>query len=121
MAEPQVQTLGGQIARLRTKARITLRKFAGCVGISAAHQSDIEHNRRRPSRDLLERIVKELQHVGASFEAFDLLDSRLEPEIQQWVSETPAIRQLLRTMKSSKVDPREVLKQLEERARRGKQ
>ena len=97
MNEHPSETLGEEIGRLRAKAGYTLRKFAtDYLKVSAAHLSDIEHNRRRPSKDLLETIVTNLKHVGATYESLDRLNSRLEPEIQRWVYDQPAARQLLR-------------------------
>jgi transcriptional regulator with XRE-family HTH domain len=69
------RTLGSEIKRLRTEAKITLRKFADTIGISPAHQSDIEHDRRRPSQDVLKRIAKALRSVGATYETLDLLST----------------------------------------------
>ncbi len=115
MDERPADTLGEDIGRLRSKAGYTLRKFAtDYLGISAAHLSDIEHNRRRPSKELLEKIAASLKHVGATYESLDRLNSRLEPEIQRWVYDEPAARQLLRKVKESGQDPRDVLRKLEQ-------
>src|SRR5262249_11876703 len=115
MSERAADTLGEEVGRLRTKAGYTLRKFAtDYLNVSAAHLSDIEHNRRRPSKELLEKIVNHLKHVGATYESLDRLNTRLEPEIQRWVSEQPAARQLLRKVKESGQDPRDVLRKLEQ-------
>jgi transcriptional regulator with XRE-family HTH domain len=116
--DPEV-TLGSEIARLRTKTGFTLRKFAERVGISPAHQSDIEHDRRRPSRDLLQKIAKELAPAGATYEALARLDTRMDPEVQKMVSEMPEARAMLRAVVErarSTSDPRRLLKDLEKRA-----
>ena len=115
MDDRPADTLGEEIGRLRAKAGYTLRKFAtDYLKVSAAHLSDIEHNRRRPSKELLEKVVKHLKHVGATYDGLDRLNSRLEPEIQRWVYDEPAARQLLRTVKDSGQDPRDVLRKLEQ-------
>lgn len=115
MDDRPADTLGEEIGRLRAKAGYTLRKFAtDYLSVSAAHLSDIEHNRRRPSKELIEKIAKHLKHVGATYEALDRLNSRLEPEIQRWVYDEPAARQLLRKVKESGQDPRDVLRKLEQ-------
>ena len=116
MTEP-AQTLGQEIQRLRTSARITLRRFAERIDVSAAYVSDIEHDRRRPSDDVLRRIAKELRSAGATFEELDKLNSRLDPDIVRWVSSTPTVRQMLREVKNSGRDPAEVLRQLEDQAK----
>jgi transcriptional regulator with XRE-family HTH domain len=114
----RVPTLGAEIQRLRMKAGLTLRRFAQHVRASAAHISDIERDKRRPSKELLERIAEQLHSVGASYENLDRLNSRLEPELQRWVSETPAARQLLRRVFDSRRDPRDVLREMEEQLRK---
>ena len=106
------KTLGSEIRRLRLEAGFTLRKFATRVGISAAHQSDIEHGRRMPSENLLRSITETLAHVGASFESFRQLDTRLGAELEEWIQQTPEARQLLREAKSSGKPIADVLKDL---------
>jgi transcriptional regulator with XRE-family HTH domain len=108
---PESATLGEEIRRRRLEAGITLRKFAVKVGISAAHLSDVEHDRRRPSEDVLKRIAAELKR--GTYEALDLLMPRLEPEMQEWVAETPEVRQMLRAVRESGRDPREVLREIQ--------
>lgn len=111
-------TLGSELQRLRTAAGFTLRKFADKVGISAAHQSDIEHDRRRPSPELLTRLATHLRHVGADPERLSQLDTRLSPDVRDWMAETPEARQMLRAVRNSGRDPKAVLKQLEELLKR---
>jgi len=110
--------MGGEIQRLRTKAGHTLRGFAQLVEVSAAYLSDIERDRRRPSPEVLERIVKQLKAVGATPEAFDELNTRLEPDLRRWMADTPGARQLLREVYESRRDPREILRQLEKQVRK---
>jgi transcriptional regulator with XRE-family HTH domain len=113
-------TLGDEIRRFRLKAGITLRKFALKAGISAAHLSDIEHNRRRPSAEALARIAAELRHVGVTYPALDRLMPRLEPEMQEWVAATPEVRQMLRAVRASKRNPQDVLRDIQEMLKRQK-
>ena len=118
MALPESATLGEEIRRRRLEAGITLRKFAVKVGISAAHLSDVEHDRRRPSEEVLKRIAAELKR--GTYEALDLLMPRLEPEMQEWVAETPEVRQMLRAVRESGRDPREVLRDIQQMLKRQK-
>jgi len=118
MNERSAETLGQEILRLRTKSGTTLRKFAEKVGISAAYLSDIEHDRRRPSPEVMKKIVNELRHVGATDEGLDQLNTRLDPEIQRWVARTPEIRQMLRKIHSSHRNPKEILQKIEEDLRK---
>lgn len=116
------ETLGQEILRLRTLEGLTLRRFAELIGVSAAYVSDIEHDRRRPSEDVLRRMAQVLKHAGATFEGLDRLNSRLDRDLQKFVAETPAIRQMLREIKRSGQDPREIIRQLQERRfKKGKQ
>ncbi len=108
------QSLGSEIGALRTKAGLTLREFARRIGISAAHQSDIEHDRRRPGPEVLLRIVSELSGVGASLDVLERLNTQLDPETRRWLAETPAARQMLRAVRESNRDPREILRTLEQ-------
>ena len=107
-------TLGQEILRLRMLAGITLRGFAERIGVSAAYVSDIEHDRRRPSDDVLRRVVKELKHVGATFEGLDKLNSRIDPDLQKWIANTPTVRQMLREVKKSGQDPLDIIRRLQE-------
>ncbi len=120
MSDQKAETLGPEITRLRLKAGLTLRRLAELVDISAAYLSDIEHDRRRPSPEVLERLAKELQGAGTSYEALDQLNSRFERDLQRWVSETPAVRQMLRAVKDSKRNPRELLQELERSVKKDK-
>ena len=110
---PPATTLGREIRRLRTRAGTTLRGFARAIGVSAPHLSDIEHDRRRPSKELLGRIVAELQSVGATHAGLDRLDTRFESDLQEWAAATPEVRSLLRKVKESGLPVADVIKLLE--------
>jgi transcriptional regulator with XRE-family HTH domain len=110
---PETVTLGREIRRLRTLSGSSLRRFAQVVGVSAPHLSDIERDRRRPSRELLRTIARELQPVGATHAGLDRLDARFESDLQEWAAETPEVRILLRTIKESGRPMTEVLKLVE--------
>lgn len=114
------KTLGSELARLRTKASYTVRGFAKILEISPSYLSDIERDRRRPKKDLLRRMVTALEHVGANFEELDGLNPRVELDLLRWADETPEVRQMLRTVKDSSRDPREILRELERIARKDK-
>lgn len=107
------EKLGAAIRRLRAQAGYTLRKFAGMVGISAAHQSDIEHGRRMPSDKVLRETARLLEHVGATYEDLRALDARLETDLQEWVQGNPEAGQMLRQVKESGRSPKEILRDLE--------
>ena len=64
-------------------------------------------------------MADELANVGATYEGLDALSTRLERDLQHWLDTTPAVRQMLREVKSSGKDPREILKRLQEDAKKG--
>jgi hypothetical protein len=55
----------------------------------------------------------ELAPSGVSLKALDRLLPTLEPEIQEWLAETPEVRQILRAIKKSRRDPGQVLQDVE--------
>ncbi|OGS41115.1 MAG: hypothetical protein A2506_11880 [Elusimicrobia bacterium RIFOXYD12_FULL_66_9] len=105
--------LGMEIRRLRKEAGLTLRGLAETLEVSAAHLSDIEHNRRRPSDDLLRRIARALRKAGATLEALEHLATGLDPETREWAASTPGVRKLLRALKQSGRHPLEILPAIE--------
>lgn len=106
------ETLGGAIRRLRTEAGYTLRGFAQEIGISAAHQSDIEYGRRFPGEAVLRDTAKALQKVGATFDGLRALDPRLDSDLQEWMQRSPEVGQMLRHLKDTGSTPEELLKRL---------
>ena len=111
--ERERATLGSEIRRLRMLDGTTLRQFALSLEISAPHLSDIERDRRRPSKGLLKRIARGLRPSGATHERLELLDARFESDLQEWVSQNPEVRLMLRRVKESGQPVAEVLKKLE--------
>lgn len=111
-------TLGQAIKQKRLAADYTLRAFAELIQISAAHQSDIEHGRRMPSEAVLRKTAEALKRVGASYEEFLALDSRLGDDLQDMIQSTPEIGQLLRQVKESGRAPRDILRSLQEALRK---
>jgi transcriptional regulator with XRE-family HTH domain len=113
MRNMKTPDLGQELRRLRTEAGFTLRGLAATVEVSAAHLSDIEHNRRRPSDALLRRIARALRSTGATFESLDHLATGMDPGLREWAASTPGVRKLLRTLKQSGRHPLEILPALE--------
>lgn len=114
------KTLGGEIRRLRTVADKTLRGFAAELDISAAHLSDIEHDRRRPSVDLLERIVTRLAGVGAVLAELRALGTSIDPETREWVSSTQNVGEMLRQLRDSGISPQQIIDHIEREKRKGR-
>lgn len=113
MTAPSPSDLGQEARRLRLQAGFTLRGFATELGISAAHLSDIERNRRRPSEKLLRKIAEELRGVGATLGALERLSTGIHPEAREWVTSTPGARAVLRRLVESGLDPEDLLRALE--------
>jgi len=105
--------LGEEIRRLRLRAGFTLRGLAADLDISAAHMSDVEHNRRRPSEKLLRKIAEKLRKVGATYESLEKLISGIDSRTREWASETPGARALLRRLLEADRDPQEIQRALE--------
>jgi len=105
--------LGEEIRRLRLQAGFTLRGLAADLQVSAAHLSDIEHNRRRPSEALLRRIALKLRKVGATYESLEQLFSGIDTKTREWAATTPGARALLRRLLETYQDPHEIHRALE--------
>lgn len=105
--------LGEEIRRLRLRAGFTLRGLAADVGISAAHMSDIEHNRRRPSEKVLRKIADELKSVGGTYDSLERLISGIDTETREWAASTPGARALLRRLLEADRDPQEIQRAIE--------
>ena len=114
------RSLGEELKHLRVRAGITLRGLAATVEASAAHVSDIEHDRRRPSDELLLRIADALQSVGATFELFDRFATGLDIETREWAASTPGVRKLFRVVRLSGHPPLDLLPGFEQVIRRKK-
>ena len=107
-------SLGGAIRKMRLRAGVTLREMARRVGVSASHQSDIEHGRRMPSDGVLRKIADQLSGVGGTYEALRLLKPQLEEDLDEWVTTDWHVRQLLREWKDSGVSGRKLLERYRE-------
>lgn len=83
----------GPFIRQQREARgLSLRAFAALLGISAAHQSDIEHGRRRPSPELMGRMAEALE---VDIQELKVRDARMSEELKQWMEENPSVVHLL--------------------------
>ena len=105
--------LGQEIRRLRLRAGFTLRGLAADLEVSAAHMSDIEHNRRRPSEKLLRKIADRLRKVGATYDSLEQLISGIDTKTREWAASTPGARALLRRLLEADVDPQKIHRALE--------
>lgn len=93
-----METLGGLIRAERQRLGYTLRRFASLIGVTPPHVTDIETDRRRPSPELMAKIADVLEIPISKLEA---LDTRLRPEVKEWMQERPGVGQLLRRLKDA--------------------
>lgn len=93
---PGVKSLGEAVRILREDQGLTLRALAEMVGVSAPFLSDLEHGRRQTDRHdqlaaALNVPVTELRE----------LDSRISPDLKDWLAANPKLVALLKDMQSS--------------------
>ena len=91
-----VSSLAEAVRLLRQQHGLTLRALAEKVGVTAPFLSDLEHGRRQTDRheafaDALNVPVEELR----------ALDSRVPPELKDWLAENPKLLALLKDMQNS--------------------
>jgi transcriptional regulator with XRE-family HTH domain len=91
-----VKSLGEAIRLLRDAQGLTLRALAERVGVSAPFLSDLEHGRRQTDR--YEELARAL---NVSVDELRELDSRVSPELKEWLAENPKLVVLLKDMQSS--------------------
>jgi transcriptional regulator with XRE-family HTH domain len=111
------KTFGDFIRERRGSQDMSLREFAKKLGdISPAHISDIENGRRYPSEELLEKM-SQLLHVALA--EFRKHDSRPPvEELKRMVRRDPTYGVALRRLAETKVNPDELLKFLEGKAKK---
>lgn len=108
-------TLGERIRELRAARDISLREFAGKLELSAAFVSDIELGRRYPSEKVLLSIAKMLDTTLEELEKFD---TRAPVEgLKRLASTNPAYGLAFRTIVDNKINPEDLLKWAEKKAR----
>jgi transcriptional regulator with XRE-family HTH domain len=98
-----VETLGDAVRYLREKRGLTLRALAKAVGVSAPFLSDLEHNRRRT-----DRIAEFARELGADESILKRFDSRVEPDLKEWLEKNPEVVALLRDVRSTGRSPVEL-------------
>lgn len=113
------ESLGQTIRRHRLAADYKLREFANLIEVSAAYLSDIEHDRRIPTEDVLGDIAQALgKRVKVTYEELRSLSTRLETDLQRMVQQNPEVGQLLREVKKTGRPAREVIRELQEHLRK---
>jgi transcriptional regulator with XRE-family HTH domain len=117
-ADVTQESLGQTIRRLRLAADYKLREFAGLISLSAAYLSDIEHDRRNPTEDVLRNITVVLgKRLKVTYEELRSLSTRLETDLQRMVQQNPKVGQLLREVRQTGRPARDVIRELQEHLR----
>lgn len=100
------KTLGSYIKEEMRKRGFSSRQFAIKCDITPAYISDIEKNKRVPSKEVLERFIRELELSDDEINVlFDLAainyEDRVAYDIANYIMSTPYLRACIRkTMKS---------------------
>lgn len=107
---------GTKIKELRTARGITLRTFAGTIGISPTYLSDLENSNRKPNYKLIDRFIDGLSASDREKEEiYDAIAESLDEiplDIRLYL-QTNNLIEIMRNI--SKADPSgETLKTLEE-------
>jgi transcriptional regulator with XRE-family HTH domain len=89
-------SLGEAVRLLREEKKMTLRALAEKTGLTAPFLSDLEHNRR--STNKLAELAAALE---VPFEELQNLDSRLPPDLKEWLSANPDLVSVLKELKKS--------------------
>lgn len=76
----------------------SLRQLGTQIGVTPAYVADIEAGRRLPSAELKERIAAVLDIPADELAA---ADSRLTPDLRDWIAERPSLTSLLRSLRES--------------------
>jgi transcriptional regulator with XRE-family HTH domain len=94
------ETFGDRVRTARARKRLTLREAAEKIGRSASFLSDIEHDRRLPSEDVLQDLAQLLD-----LDPDDLMASsgRLPTDVAEYLRTTPDAARLFRTLSSRSV------------------
>jgi transcriptional regulator with XRE-family HTH domain len=90
--------LGEIIKQRRLARKWSLKKLGEEIGVTAAYVGDLEANRRLPSADLIQRLSLALDIPKSELAA---VDSRLSPDLREWIEERPDLISLLRSLRTS--------------------
>lgn len=89
--------LGEMVKNARCARELSLRELGEKLGVTPAYVADIEANRRQPSAELRERISSTL---GISKQDIEAADSRLSPDLRDWIEQNPQLGNALRSLRS---------------------
>ena len=91
-------SVGKLVKSRRTELQWTLKRLATELGVTPAYIADIEADRRLPSSELAERVSSVLAIPPEDLAA---ADTRLSPDLREWIEERPQLTAALRSLRAS--------------------
>ena len=86
------------IKNRRLSRNWSLRQLGSQIGVTPAYIADLEAGRRLPSAELKARLATVLEIPAEELAA---ADSRLTPDLRDWIEERPPLTALLRSLRES--------------------
>lgn len=93
------ETFGETIRLLRTAKRMTLRAFAQALEVSAPYISDVEHDRRTMTDDM---VAKAAVILGVDPVELGLRRRRVTKPLAEWLAKNPQLVSLLEDIRARK-------------------
>lgn len=93
-----MESVGSLVRKYRSAKGWSLRQLAKELDVTAAYVADIEAERRLPSADLKGRLATVLE---IPMDDLAVADSRLPPELKDWIEERPQLTALLKSLHAS--------------------
>jgi len=95
---PVVPDIASLIKNRRLSRNWSLRQLGSQIGVTPAYIADLEAGRRLPSAELKARLATVLEIPAEELAA---ADSRLTPDLRDWIEERPPLTALLRSLRES--------------------
>jgi transcriptional regulator with XRE-family HTH domain len=95
---PVVPDIASLIKNQRLSRSWSLRQLGSQIGVTPAYIADLEAGRRLPSAELKARLATVLEIPAEELAA---ADSRLTPDLRDWIEERPPLTALLRSLRES--------------------
>ncbi len=98
--------LGKLLNEERKKKILNANQFSKKINISSAHLSDIEKGNRLPSKELVEKIIKELGLKEKEEKIYDLLalesnnEKKIPVDVSQYIIRNKQVQNIIRIAKN---------------------
>jgi transcriptional regulator with XRE-family HTH domain len=105
-----VNYFGSNLRSLREQSGLNPRQVAAGAGISATFYADIEHGRRMPSREMVEKLAKVLAFPSSALFKFDPRECINEIAAAIWArpQNGPAVAKLCKGLSSGRIKQRDL-------------